>query len=363
MKKIMHSLFAAILILPAYSVNAQSKKLALDQLEARRDSLIAAYGQVLPEKNKGVLPKFPSPNVVIMQPENFFQLAKINKMFGELQVQLYGKDNRKDFAEGMTVYNIPTKKIEDLTKSVCAIVHKSAIDDTDPKKPKLKRSSLTESPSRGPCPSLCDGVTFKDQKGIELLEGTGVIISSKRVLLAFHILEDKKIEDYRVLLDYTINTKDVLDPDDIKKITSHVPKMDKHKDVDFDVIEIEGSFSKAHNPSVEFNKVNDLHNGDDVFMMGFPSGLPLKIADSAQVFLKGNEFFCSNLDAFAGNSGSPVFNKNGRLEGILVAGAKDYILKRENVCCELTSFPISISENKDREIVLLMFSILGDYAK
>ncbi len=59
-----------------------------------------------------------------------------------------------------------------------------------------------------------------------------------------------------------------------------------------------------------------------IAMIGSPGGLPLKLADSAHV--TNNETyatsFLTDLDAFHGNSGGPVFNMLGFIEGILVRG-------------------------------------------
>ena len=65
--------------------------------------------------------------------------------------------------------------------------------------------------------------------------------------------------------------------------------------------------------------------GTSLFMMGYPSGLPLKITDSAQVLKWEKHLLITNLDAFHVNSGSPVFDaKTNLVVGILVAGADDY---------------------------------------
>ena len=52
----------------------------------------------------------------------------------------------------------------------------------------------------------------------------------------------------------------------------------------------------------------------------------MKIADGAWVRKNTNPvFFQTNLDAFGGNSGSPVLNsETGEVEGILVRGEIDY---------------------------------------
>lgn len=79
---------------------------------------------------------------------------------------------------------------------------------------------------------------------------------------------------------------------------------------------------------------------DIIAMIGSPSGLPLKVADSAHV--TNNEdystSFLTDLDAFHGNSGGPVFNLFGFIEGILVRGpGNDYHLDEECDCIKQDS--------------------------
>jgi HEAT repeat protein/V8-like Glu-specific endopeptidase len=64
----------------------------------------------------------------------------------------------------------------------------------------------------------------------------------------------------------------------------------------------------------------------ELYMLGHPNGLPLKFTYNGKVE-KNTEsgFFECHLDAFAGNSGSPVLNRGSqRVEGILIEGSEDY---------------------------------------
>ena len=64
---------------------------------------------------------------------------------------------------------------------------------------------------------------------------------------------------------------------------------------------------------------------DEVYMIGHPVGLPKKIARSAQIRgdILSTHFF-TNLDAFGGNSGSPIFNSQHEVCGILIRGKADF---------------------------------------
>jgi len=68
---------------------------------------------------------------------------------------------------------------------------------------------------------------------------------------------------------------------------------------------------------------------DELYVVGYPLGLPMKLADQALVRNVSNAgYFASNLDTFAGNSGSPVLRAGTlTVEGIFVRGDNDFWLQ------------------------------------
>jgi V8-like Glu-specific endopeptidase len=65
-------------------------------------------------------------------------------------------------------------------------------------------------------------------------------------------------------------------------------------------------------------------------------------------FLRKN-YFTANLDTYAGNSGSPVFNKNtGKVEGIIIQGAEDFFYNEENNCIKSQRRSNSHSESYEK---------------
>lgn len=78
--------------------------------------------------------------------------------------------------------------------------------------------------------------------------------------------------------------------------------------------------------------------GERLTVIGYPLGLPVKIASGAEVRQVKKNTFVANLDSYHGSSGSAVFNtaklRNGELfvEGILVGGEKDFEAKPAGRC-------------------------------
>jgi hypothetical protein len=75
--------------------------------------------------------------------------------------------------------------------------------------------------------------------------------------------------------------------------------------------------------------------GSRVTVIGYPEGLPVKVAAGAEV-LDGRpgslDYFTMDSDTFEGSSGSGVFDQDGRLAGVFVRGGFDYENRPEMQC-------------------------------
>lgn len=79
-------------------------------------------------------------------------------------------------------------------------------------------------------------------------------------------------------------------------------------------------------------------NGTPLFMMWYPSGLPLKMSGGASVreAEKKDGYLMADLDAFKGDSGSPVFNaRTNYIEVILAGGGEDFDFQENNGGCSV----------------------------
>jgi V8-like Glu-specific endopeptidase len=76
---------------------------------------------------------------------------------------------------------------------------------------------------------------------------------------------------------------------------------------------------------------DDLVAGAQISMIGYPLGTPAKFTGNARITLNRptETNFITNLDAFEGNSGSPVFNAAREVVGILVGGTPIESLRQD----------------------------------
>jgi hypothetical protein len=76
--------------------------------------------------------------------------------------------------------------------------------------------------------------------------------------------------------------------------------------------------------------------GEQISMIGAALGGPLLHATGRVLSLASN-YYSTNLDAFEGNSGSPVFNSNSEVIGLLVRGYPDSLISRPGASCSVVN--------------------------
>jgi hypothetical protein len=93
---------------------------------------------------------------------------------------------------------------------------------------------------------------------------------------------------------------------------------------DFAVVQLDRPVT-GHSPLL-YRSTGGPQNGESLMVIGYPEGLPVKIAAGAHVRAFNQNFLTANLDTYGGNSGSAVFSTDTQLvEGILVRGENDFV--------------------------------------
>ncbi len=188
--------------------------------------------------------------------------------------------------------------------------------------------------------NLAAGENFADQPAFR--GGTAFLVGNKRyVLTAGHCLFDELAgvrlneKDFRLVFDFAVSngtTKTEFDASLVYKVKSVVGfefnLYNPDKAPDWALLELDRDVEGRDPLEMHFHcKPSE---GKSVHMWGHPSGLPMKITDRAAI--KGRASaprlpdtrFPTSLNAFSGNSGSPVFDSaTNKVIGILVSGPFD----------------------------------------
>lgn len=229
---------------------------------------------------------------------------------------IYGEDNRIDW------YEINDSAHRELARSTAAMI------STD----KLKTSSadliingktLLE---RG----MCQSERFANQ--MTAANCSGFLVGEDLLVTAGHCITGQSacnknswVFDYR--LEFEGDKANIVSKESVYKCTEIIERSQSFwtKD-DYALIRLDRKVTDRR--ALNFRKSGTIEVGSPLMVIGHPTGLPMKLADGANVRELKNKFFKANLDTYGGNSGSAVFNTETlQVEGILVRGDTDYVSK------------------------------------
>lgn len=176
--------------------------------------------------------------------------------------------------------------------------------------------------------NLCDGEKFIDQYTLPVC--SGFLVGPDLLVTAGHCVSKDDFKNRVWIFGY--NREYAHNPDpvfskDVVYYTKEVVLWEKDflTKRDFAVVRLDRKVTGAK--VLKIRNSGKIANGDSLVIIGHPSGLPTKISPGAKVLdASAENTIKTNLDSFGGNSGSAVINiKTGKVEGILVSGANDYV--------------------------------------
>ena len=187
--------------------------------------------------------------------------------------------------------------------------------------------------------SFCPDERFADQLIMDANAFcSGFLITSKWIGTAAHCaLADE--EDYLIVFGFELTseseTRLEFSADDVYKVDKIVAVgTPGGKLNDYGILQLDRKVV-GYKPYTKINHQTSI--GDPLTLIGYPTGLPKKTDKSGQVTVNAPLILRGTVDSYGGNSGSPVFDHNGLLVGILVGGSDDFVddghwCKSSNIC-------------------------------
>ncbi len=170
---------------------------------------------------------------------------------------------------------------------------------------------------------LCKDEPFQDQPRLGFC--SGVLVAANKVLTAGHCLpRETDCAQTSLLFGFTNErTFHNIKQSELyhcKKILAQ----ENSSTADFTLIELDRAVENI-TPIVLADKA-ELETSTNFVSYSHPLGLPLKKDQARLLEMKPQlTFFKVEVDTFKGSSGSPLFNQDGKLVGVLSTGSEDYL--------------------------------------
>ena len=252
---------------------------------------------------------------------------------------IYGRDSRQE------VHTIENPMLRAMADSVALVTARTGLTDVGNGQWELNTVSWT-SVSGYP---VCSNERFRGQpRPAAGGDCTGFLAGPDIFVTAGHCIDDQSCAGRAFVFGFRMEedgsgARTIFDHDEVY-YCSEVLARQLSNGRDWAVVRLDREVTGAD--PLPIRASGRVSHGTPLAMIGHPVALPMKMASDASVqspTLSTLPFFSANLDAYGGNSGSPVFNTESyAVEGILVRGLTDFRVRPGENCAESNVMPHSI---------------------
>lgn len=184
--------------------------------------------------------------------------------------------------------------------------------------------------------NVCPDERFSEQPSVAHCSAT--LVASDLVLTAGHCVTGSSCTQTRIVFGFEQASEDTLAPltdEDVYACEEVLLRRFEGSD-DFAWLRLDRPVVGRVPAALKTGRI-PLMPGSEVWIAGHPSGLPLKIAQNAQVEdarQEERDFFSARLDSFPGNSGGGVFEADTNvIAGVLVRGPNPGYVRATDEAC------------------------------
>ncbi len=249
---------------------------------------------------------------------------------------IYGTDSRRE------IYEVEDPQLRAMAESVALVTTPSVLYEAGEGRWGLDYTPWTQAGGG----TLCDDEPFRGQPTpgsgcSSFLVGPDLIVTAGHCISAFTCSSRVFVFGFE-MLEGSSEARTVFEPEDVY-FCQQVEARQLTDEHDWAVVRLDRPVTGRE--PLPIRKTGQVPQGTPLAMIGHPSALPMKLAgDAAVQSSTGSElpWFTANLDAYAGNSGSPVINtQSHEVEGILVRGQTDFRVREGDTCRESNVLPHS----------------------
>lgn len=232
---------------------------------------------------------------------------------------IYGEDNRLD------IHQVTDVRVLELAESTVAILAK--------KEMLLDQANFKiVSPSLGQQIGLCKDERFYTQPAAANCSGS--LIGEDLIMTAGHCVNSTSCDRFYFVFGFQTMgagiARTLIPSSDVYTCKAVLARELNPSGQDYAVVKLDRPVVGRRPLKLSSTKAQV---GEEIFVIGHPSGLPAKVSGGAFIRSEGNGFFRSNLDTYGGNSGSAVFSAaTFDVVGILVRGEQDYVYDNMKKC-------------------------------
>ena len=182
---------------------------------------------------------------------------------------------------------------------------------------------------------LCPEEPFASQPSTAAC--SGVLIDDDVLLTAGHCFDEGDgCERYRYALGFVHAEGDAAAPEPVslgctELIAREVGQLADGSAIDYALVRLRLDEPPHAQPDIAIRS-RPLEPGEHLTSVGFPQGLPLKVDPAARAVSAGRTELRLTTDAYAGNSGSAIYDADGALAAILTGGQPDFEWDEERDC-------------------------------